>query len=179
MNSTKLSYNFRTDRLLPHETAMLSRGLCGMFLPTTFVYDRNGVTAVYDSDGYRPLSEYRIEHTDDIMYILEKTLLALHRSKEYLFDPERILLSPETVFYQHETGDLKIAFVPLDSENCDFHRNILQFLIRIKDDLCDTFTSYLNVFVHKSVNDNLCLEDMLTLVGYLRRHLDSKMSDVA
>ena len=179
MNETKLNYRFEADRLLSHETAMISRGLCDSFLPTSYIYDMGGITAVYDSDGYKPLSEYRIEETGDILYILEKILLMLRRSQDYLFAPERILISPETVFYQQDTGDMKIAFIPIAGNNNDLHRNILQFLIRTKGDLCDPFISYLNVFAHKSVNDNLSLEDMLTLAGYLRRQLDIKIKEIA
>ena len=179
MKNTEYNYTFDSGQIFPHEIEMISRGSCSMFFDTTFVYDSTGITAVYDCSGFKPLSEYRIEHTSDVLYILEKTLIILQSCREYMLIPERILLVPETVFYRQDTGDVKIAFIPIKSGESDLHRNILSFLIGIKKDVCDSMLTYLNVFAHKSCNDNLDMDDMLTLVGFLRRQLDTKLKEIA
>ena len=172
MNNTRYDYCFERGRLHPHEIAILGSESSGPFFGASFQHDPDGIRAVYQCSGFKPLSSFKIEATSDILYILEKVLLILNNSLNYLLIPERILLSPDTVFYRQETGDVKVVYIPQLSSNWDIHRNLLQFLIGIKGDVCDTFSSYINTFAQRSTRDNLDIASMLDLVGTLRRELE-------
>ncbi len=175
-NDQKFTYAFEPGRIHRHEMVMLSAGDCPLFFPMTFLDEPEQVTAVYDCSGYAPLSTFRIEHTGDVLYVLEKVLLILHRSGEYLLLPERILISPETVFYNMKTGDVRIAYVPLQDARPDVHRSLAVFLGRLKEDLCDPFIGFVDALTDRFARDNMNLKDMLTLLGITRRKLDSKTS---
>ena len=179
MTGERQRYTFEPHRLHAHEIAVLGMGRCSAFLPTTFMWDDETLTAVYECTGFSPLSDFRIEHTADILYILEKLLTGLQRSQEHLILPERILLSSETVFYDQKTGSIRMAFVPVKVSEPDIHRNLLQFLLSIRVDLCDHFHSYIDRFAHRSVDENMDIDSMLTLVGLLRREIDEKMKVIA
>lgn len=175
--NNRYEYTFEPKRIHPHELAALGRGVNEGFFPTTFLFDTGGITAVYDCEGYSPLSTYRFEQTSDVMYILEKILLILKRCPEHLLSPERVMLIPETVFYRQDTGSIRITYIPVPGE-ADIHRNLLQFLFKIRVDLCDPFSSYIDVFARRSVGENLDIESMLTLTGVLRRELDEKIASI-
>lgn len=177
MINTRYNYTFDPKRIYPHELAALGRGAVDGFFPTTFIFDTEGITAIYDCDGYSPLSGFRLEQTSDVMYILEKILLILKRCPEHLLVPERVLTIPETVFYRVDTGSVRMTYIPVSGE-ADVHRNLIQFLIRICVDLCDPFGSYIDRFIEKSREENLDIESMLTLVGVLRRELDEQLAGI-
>lgn len=177
MMNTRYNYTFDPERIHPHELAALGRGNVEGFFPTTFLFENDGITAIYDCDGYSPLSGFRLEHTSDVMYILEKTLLILKRCPEHLLVPERVLLIPETVFYCREGGSVNVTYIPVPGE-ADIHVNLILFLDRICVDLCDPFGSYVDQFIHRSCGENLDIDSMLTLVGMLRRELDEKLAEI-
>jgi|GEM_PF-6824230 len=177
MNDIRYDYEFEPGRLYPHEVAILGSGGFDGFFPTTFLFGSGRVTAVYDCGGYAPLAGFRIEYTSDILFILEKVLLILHRSSEFLILSERILILPETVFYSQQTGGVKITYIPVSGE-ADLHTNLLEFLARIQVDLCDPYGKYIDRFAIRSKKENLDTSSMLTLVGVLRRELDAELSQL-
>lgn len=50
---------------------------------------------------------------------------------EYLITPANITLTTDTVFYSKETGEVKIAYVPVEGE-ADLRKNIIRFLLQLK-----------------------------------------------
>ena len=103
---------FRRNPFYRHEQAILASAGFDGFLPMTFLRSEQGLTARYECSGFTPLSSFRIERTEDVLYLMEKVFLVLHRAPEYLLDTERILLRTELIFYSREGDDLKIAYVP-------------------------------------------------------------------
>ena len=98
------------------ERVMLSSGQCSFFMPMGFMGSENGEAICYDCSGFSPLSMYRIERTEDALYLLEQVLLILGKAVEYLITPANITLTTDTVFYSKETGEVKIAYVPVEGE---------------------------------------------------------------
>ena len=66
------------------ERVMLSSGQCSFFMPMGFMGSENGEAICYDCSGFSPLSMYRIERTEDALYLLEQVLLILGKAVEYL-----------------------------------------------------------------------------------------------
>lgn len=171
-----LSCAFAPDRFYPHEIVMLSDGSCPLFFPTVFIREDGQVLAVYDCSRHAPLGSFRIEKTEDALFLLEKVLLLVHRSSEYLIMPERILLSAGTVFYDEDSGSVRVAFVPVPEPGCDLQQSILRFLGELMTDLCDVNQPHLEQLAQTIQRRSLNLRDMLTLTGLTRRQLDSKTS---
>ena len=62
------------------ERVMLSSGQCSFFMPMGFMGSENGEAICYDCSGFSPLSMYRIERTEDALYLLEQVLLILGKA---------------------------------------------------------------------------------------------------
>lgn len=166
------------DSVYRHERAVLTDGSCDRFLPVVFVQKENALLATFDCSGYLPLSRYRVEKTDDALYLIEKALRILHVSCEYMLSPERLTISTDTLFYDRKTGDLKLAFLPLPPERVGLRRNLILFLAQLKQDITDPYSGYLDRFAREIYFGNLSLPDMISVLGLLRRELDSQTSDV-
>ncbi len=95
-----------------HEQIILSSGTPEGYLPMSFLRTSQGLTIRYEAGGYLPLSAFRIERTEDVLYLMDRTVGILHASPGYLLDPERILLRADTVFYGKDQDDLRIAYLP-------------------------------------------------------------------
>jgi len=153
------------------ERVMLSSGECSLFMPMGFISEEDGETVCYDCSGFSPLSSYRIERTDDALYILERVLLIAGNSVEYLITPSRIALNMNTVFYNKETGEVKIAYVPLKQETVSLRKNLVAFIELLKRELCDGHESYLTEASRYIRYHNYYLRDMVNKVSLFRRML--------
>ena len=60
--------------------------------------------SVTDCSGFSPLSMYRIERTEDALYLLEQVLLILGKAVEYLITPANITLTTDNGFLQQRDG---------------------------------------------------------------------------
>ena len=90
---------FREDAILDFERAMLSSGECSYLLPMMFISGGSKHVVYYDCKGFVPLSRYRVDKTEDALFILEKVLIILTNAIGYLITPAKIFLSTDTVFY--------------------------------------------------------------------------------
>ena len=70
--------------------------------------------------SYTHLDVYKRQ--EDALYILENVLLILKRSVEYFIDPSKVKITNETVFYNKDTGQVKIAYVPLLKEEINLKK---------------------------------------------------------
>ena len=95
---------FREESILDFERAMLSSGECRDLLPMMFISGDSKHVVYYDCKGFAPLSRYRVDKTEDALFILEKVLIILSSTIEYLITPAKVSLSTDTVFYNAETG---------------------------------------------------------------------------
>ncbi len=164
----------------------------------TFLRSENGLTARYECSGFTPLSSFRIERTEDVLYLMEKVFLVLHRAPEYLLDPERILLRTELVFYSREKDDLKIAYVPrppgsnragsgdktgtgrqagsgdsAKSPATPFHRELILLLAQMKQEVRDPHGDLIARLARELYYHCPDTKSMLRTIGLLRRELDA------
>ncbi|MDO4518206.1 MAG: DUF6382 domain-containing protein, partial [Bacillota bacterium] len=95
------------------ERIMLTSGDCSDLLPMLFIGEEGNQVAYYNCNGFTPLSSYKIDRTEDALFIMEKVLLIVSHVVEYLIMPAKITLSTDTVFFNFDTGEIKIAYVPI------------------------------------------------------------------
>lgn len=153
------------------EKVMLTSGECSLFIPMGFITENGREYGQYNCSGFAPLSSYRIEKTDDAIYILENVLLILERAIEYFIDPAKITLTAETVFYNKDTGQIKIAYVPMPSRALNMRKNLVIFIGQIKLEICDGKERYLTEAAKYIYYHNYCLREMVNKIAVLKRQL--------
>ena len=93
---------------------------------------------------------------------------------EYLISPTKVMLNLDTVFFNSETGEIKIAYVPLSDEKGDIRRNLLLFISQLKTDINDGYSMYLDRFAREVNQNSYRLLDLTNKLGLLRRELYEK-----
>ena len=166
----------KEDSIQDYEKIMLTSGECSFLLPMAFMGENGRETAYYRCSGFSSISTYSIERTDDALFILEKVLLILSHTAEYLIDPAKISLTVETVFFNQETGQIKIAYVPLTGEKISLRRNLIRFIAQIKADIKDGHGNCLDRIARLIHYENYRIEDVIDRVGLQRRELYQQTS---
>lgn len=166
----------RENSILDFERIMLSSGECSYLIPMLFIGETNRLTAYYDCRGFVPLSKYKIENTSDALYIMEKILLIMSNVIEYLITPAKITLTTETVFYDTEKEEIKIAYVPVEDGQENLRRNLITIIAQLKADISDGHGEYLDRLANLVYSNNYQLKDMVNRLGLLRRELYSQTS---
>lgn len=90
---------------------------------------------------------------------------------EYLITPAKISLSTDTVFYNAETGGIKIAYVPVQEEPAGTVKNLLNFISQLKADILDEYKEYLDQFALLVFRNNYHMRELTTRIGLMRREL--------
>ena len=173
-NKNEYKINFRDDSILDFERVMLSSGECNYLFPMYFIGGDTNQTAYYDCRGFTPLSMYRVDRTEDAFFILEKVIMIMSCVVEYLISPTKVMLNLDTVFFNSETGEIKIAYVPLSDEKGDIRRNLLLFISQLKTDINDGYSMYLDRFAREVNQNSYRLLDLTNKLGLLRRELYEK-----
>lgn len=154
-----------------YERIMLTSGECGFFMPMGFIGEEGGEVACYDCSGFAPLNSYSIEKTDDALYILESVLLIVGKSIEYLITPAKITVTEDTVFYNKETGQVKIAYIPITSETVSMRNNLAAFVDQLSANIRDGKDHYLTEAKKYIMHHNYYIREMVNKVGLFKRQL--------
>lgn len=165
---------FRENEVRDFEKVMLTSGECSIFIPMGFISEDGCEYGLYDCSGFAPMSVYQVERTEDALYILENVLLILGRAVEYFIDPARVSIRPETVFYNKETGQIKLAYVPCSDESSNMRENIVMFIGELKAEIRDGKSSYLTEAAKYIYYHNYSLRDMINKAGLLKRRVESE-----
>lgn len=168
-NCCEFSLSADPGRFFRFERVMLSSCECRYFIPMRFLEENGRLTVRYDCSGYSPISSYRIERTEDVLFILEKAVLILQHSAEYLIDPHRIALTARTVFYSRKEGDIRVAFVPLKNPVRDTASAAASFLAELSGDLEDGGLPLLQALQKNILENNLNPAAIIREIGLLRR----------
>ena len=80
-------------------------------------------------------------------------------------------LSSDTIFYNQETGEIKIAYVPLPGEAVSIRRNLIKFIAQLKADIKDGNGAYLDKIARTIHYGNHPITEIVRRVGLLKREL--------
>ena len=173
MNLRELNYEVELpeESIKPFERKVLESGLCDFALPMTF-YRHNGMQKIrYECSGYVAFSEANLSDTSNVFEIIEKTLIALKKSGEYLIDTGKILLNQDTIYVHHKHNDVRIAYVPgLDIGNRG-QQNLLEFFSIVEERVPSSGKGYLKRLKEELIINNRSLPDLITIVGEIRREI--------
>lgn len=170
-NNSEFRIRLEENTMRDYERIMLTSGECSFFMPMGFMGEGGGEVVCYDCSGFAPISSYRIEKTEDALYILEAVLIIIGKSVEYLITPARITVNSDTVFYNKETGQVKIAYVPMGKANAGLRKNLAGFIGQLKKDVCDGKEKYLVEAARYILYHNYYIREMVNKIGTFKRQL--------
>ena len=103
---------YEYGRIKEFEKRVLTEGVCGPFLPVSFVKFGEKEKVNYDCNGYVAIEAYQIKSTMEMVVLLEKCAFALIDLCGRLINPKKIELNAGTVYYSEIKKEIRIAYVP-------------------------------------------------------------------
>lgn len=145
-----------------------------IFIPMGFVSTAEGELVTYNCSGYSALRQCRITEVLEALEILERTFILVSRAGEYLISPSKIMLSVDTIFYEKETKEVKIAYVPIEDEHMTLRENLSEFIGEMEDRIPGTGKPYLQTVKNKVEENNYYIQDLINVIGEIRRSVMAK-----
>ncbi|MEE3362780.1 MAG: DUF6382 domain-containing protein [Anaerovoracaceae bacterium] len=169
LKETNYTLEFDAGVIRPFEEGILTSGHCDFSLPMSFMRCDGKTVVKYNADGYSALSDLIPEDERSILEIIEKTMIMLKRSKEYLIMPGKIVLTKDTVFYNVRTGDLRIAYVAGGQGVLNDH--IVDFILSFRDGEDARTREHLDRIAAVIKEENPSLTDIVDMMGEERRDM--------
>jgi len=173
MNLRELNYELELpeEMVKPFERKVLESGLCDFAVPMSFFRHSGKQKIRYECSGYVAFSEANLSDTSKVFEIIEKTLLALKKSGEYLIDPGKVVLNQDTIYVHHSHKDVRIAYVPGVGESNRGKQNLVEFFLIVEKIIPATGRGYIERLIEEVTTNNRSLPDLLTIVGEIRREI--------
>lgn len=153
------------------EKVILSSGLCELFMPMGFISCEEGELVLYHCSGYTALRQCKVNEIREALEILEKTFLLVSRAGEYLITPSRITLTLDTIFYNRETSEVRIAYVPVEDPQTNLRENMVGFITEIEKGVRGSSKVYLEKVKNQLDKNNYYIEDIINIIGAMKREL--------
>lgn len=144
-----------------------------VFIPMGFVSSGEGETILYNCSGYAALKQCEIVEACEALEILEKTFLQIGRASEYLITPSKITLSMETIFYNRQTRQVRIAYVPVKRTHPTLRENMSGFIAQMGKSINKKDKTYLDQIKNQMEENNYYIQDMINVIGEMRRSISS------
>lgn len=138
----------------------LAMGTAKSFLPVTFMKEGAQLTAVYQVDDYKQLSQVQSMPTEDVLQVLSQVIMAMEENeKQYLFS-EDYLINRDTVFFDTLRGKIKLIFLPNENRS-DSKSQICHLADACKSLVGEEGRTYLENMVQEVGSENLCYRSMV------------------
>lgn len=158
------SYNIKD-----FEEKVLVSGLLNFLLPVSVIHVEGSIIMNYDSSGYISLKEIGGLKLKDGLEILEKTLLNIRKTQEFLIEPERITLNSESIYVNPKTNAVKFVFIPKDEEAVII--GVLKFIKELQGYLIQENKGFLEKIYEDIKTSNMSPDSMITLIGLKKREV--------
>jgi len=89
----------------------LAMGTMGVFFPVSFIMEETNLTAVFQTDGYRPLSQIQKISTEDVFRIFCHIVMAMENNEKHYLLPEQYVINRDTVYFDLLSGRVKMIFL--------------------------------------------------------------------
>ncbi len=157
-------------RIQPFEERILGSGMCDFALDMTFASYQGRRRLAYDCTGYVAVLELDLSQERRVLEIVSKTLQCLDKAGEFFIQRDKILLIPETVFYNRKYRDEKLAYFPR-KEGMPLPEAVEGFLDALMPYTTEGGQRYLQRLKDIFHRNNCSLGDMIVVVNELRRGL--------
>lgn len=156
-----------------YEKIVLSQ-INDIFMPMGFVSTSEGELVTYNCSGYSALRQCKITEIMEALEILERTFALVSRAGEYLITPRKIRLTIDTIFYNKETHQVKIAYVPVENEYSTLRENMSEFITEMEHEVKGTGKVYLQDVKKEMEENNYYIQDLINVIGSIRRSAAAK-----
>lgn len=90
----------------------LAMNTMNVFFPASFLVETENIKAVYQLEGYRPMSHIHNLSTEDVFQLLCQLMRAMEDNEKHYLFPDRYLINMETVFFDPLKNRVKMIFLP-------------------------------------------------------------------
>ena len=160
MQTNDFRLKLREGAIKDYEKVILSQ-VNDIFMPMGFVSSSDGELVTYNCSGYTALRQCRVTEVMEALEILERTLILVSRAGEYLF-------------YDRKTKQVKIAYVPLEENASTLRENMFEFITEMEAGVTGTGRTYLQDVKSEMEENNYYIQDLINVIGDIRRTAASK-----
>lgn len=165
-------YNFEKiyeeGKIKGFERELVADGICKSFIPASFIREEDRIKVIYSYDGYVKLSELRLNAVE-ILELIESIILKIEEAADLLVDFNRLSFDTDTLFYNQESRDVRMAFVVSD-EGCVFSEKLSSLFCSLKD-ICTEDGAFLDRLSRSALKGNTDLSVISERVRKLKIEL--------
>ncbi len=151
-----------------YEKVVLSE-INDIFMPMGFVSFDEGELVTYNCSGYSSLSQCNVTEVMDALEILERTLVLVSRASEYLISPNMITMNLDTIFFDRQSRQVRIAYVPAERESASLRENMSGFIKEIGENVQEKGRVYMDEIRSQMEENNYYIQDLINIIGEIRR----------
>lgn len=151
-----------------YEKVVLSE-LNDIFMPMGFVSFDEGELVTYNCSGYSSLSQCNVTEVMEALEILERTLVLVSRASEYLISPNMITLNLDTIFFDRQSRQVRIAYVPVECEASNLRENMSGFIKEMGKNIHEKGRMYIDKVRSQMEENNYYIQDLINIIGEIRR----------
>lgn len=177
LRSNDFKLELKEGAIKDYEKMILSQ-INDIFMPMGFISTSECELVTYNCSGYSALRQCRITEVLEALEILERTLILVGRAGEYLISPRKIMLSQDTIFYNRETRQVKIAYVPVEDKYCSLRENMSGFISEMEKNVAGTGRKYLEDVKKEMDENNYYIQDLINVIGTIRRSAAAKQAQM-
>lgn len=179
MNLRDLNYELELpeETVKPFERKVLESGLCDFAVPMTFYREKGKQKIRYECSGYVALSEMDLTDIVNVFEMIENTLLALRKSGEFLMEPGKLRLTPDTVYVHHKYKDVRIAYLPGVMEANQLQQHLYEFILLVEERISKPGKVYTGALKEEIIRNNRSIADLIAIVGEMRREINQRVEE--
>ena len=152
------------------KTEVLLAGSCDAFFPMSIIRDKKTTRGIFDTSGFRKLSDLEGLSASQVLSLAEDVLLLIEKCEDYLFFPEEYILSAETVYINEESKQLKITYIP-NERNLNFSKSLACFFHQLKSATTENGRVYLDTLGALLSCEKLCTERVIGFIEKLKQEI--------
>ena len=128
MKENTFTVEFEKGMLKDYEKEILISEKINFLIPMGFVEGAEGERVIYDYGDLEPISTMEGPFgVKCVLDILEKVVLAMVLTEDYLLDCGKIALSSSTIYMNRESGRLKLMYFPGKDGERSAYGNLREF----------------------------------------------------
>lgn len=169
MKRTSVSIN--AAAIDEYKTDMLLSGNCKAVFRVSLIRKSSCCRIVYNTAGYKTLSELRDLSASAVLSISKKVLHLTEKCEDYLFLLGEYVLSPDTVFINEKTKDMKLLYVPCVSSEKGDSYVLARFVRQMKYIADENGAAYADTLMRFLLCENLDTERIIAFIEKLKQEI--------
>ncbi len=121
----------------------LAMGIMDVFFPVSFMKEEQHLTAAFQIDGYRPLSQIHTMSTEDVFQILYQVMMQMETNEKHYLFPESYEITRDTVYFDPLKNRVKMIYRPSE-EGLTGKERLSQLILDCKTMVSEEGRSYLD-----------------------------------